>query len=250
MSAGAIQYPVPQRLLIAGLMNYVYEGPFTQLVTVKLPAGLAVGTQLPLSVKLDYLVCTREICVPESQTLATTLTVGDGAVDAATRAKFDGWRRLIPKPLGSTATFAIADGKFRLTVPFPADARADGVYFYPLATGAADFAAPQKVSRDGDTLTVETKAATRQAVGSRRRAVGRRRAGVRNSARCRARSVPRRSVAMTALVAFLGAVLGRVAAQRHAVRVPDPEPEGAEPGAVGASRRRMRGARRWPIARA
>ncbi len=26
-TAGPLRYPVPQRLLIAGLMNYVYEGP-------------------------------------------------------------------------------------------------------------------------------------------------------------------------------------------------------------------------------
>ena len=156
--AGALHYPVPQRLLIAGLMNYVYEGRFAQLVDLTIPAGLAAGTAVPVQVRIDYLVCTEEICVPERQTLATSLTIGDGAVPADARAKFDAWRRALPRPLGSPATYQIADGGFSLAVPFPADAPASDVYFYPLAGGALDYAASQKVTRDGDRLLIETKA--------------------------------------------------------------------------------------------
>ncbi|HWK34697.1 protein-disulfide reductase DsbD family protein [Sphingomonas sp.] len=158
VTAGPIVYPVPHRLLIAGLMNYVYEGPFTQFVTLTVPAGLAAGTALPIAVKLDYLVCTNEICVPESASLATTLTVGDGAVTAERRAEFDGWRRAIPKPLGSPATFAVDGDRFRLAVPFPAAAAAKDVYFFPITDGVIDYAAPQSVTRDGDLLMIETKA--------------------------------------------------------------------------------------------
>ena len=43
-SASPLRYPVPGRLLIAGLMNYVYERPFALLADVTLPAGLAAGT--------------------------------------------------------------------------------------------------------------------------------------------------------------------------------------------------------------
>ncbi|MBN2971412.1 thioredoxin family protein [Roseomonas aeriglobus] len=158
VTAGAIEYPVPHRLLIAGLMNYVYEGPFAQFVRLKLPAGLAAGTVLPIKVKLDYLVCTNEICVPESAELATQLTVGDGAVDPATRARFDGWRRAMPKPLGSPATYAVEGGKFRLAVPYPATSPATDAYFFPLTDGVVDYGKPQTVTRDGDTLVVETVA--------------------------------------------------------------------------------------------
>ena len=154
VKAGGLRYPVPERLIVAGLMNYVYEAPFAQLVDLTIPAGLAPGTRLPITVKADYLVCTTEICVPEMQTLATELVVGDGAIDAATRARFDAWRQKLPRPLGSPATWQIADGQFRLAVPFPAGADGDAgaVYFYPLAGGAIDYAAPQVAVRDGDRL--------------------------------------------------------------------------------------------------
>ncbi len=66
VNAGKLRYPVPERLIVGGLMNYVYEAPFAQLVDLTIPAGLAPGTKLSVSVKADYLVCTREICVPET----------------------------------------------------------------------------------------------------------------------------------------------------------------------------------------
>jgi thiol:disulfide interchange protein len=159
VAAGSLRYPVPERLIVGGLMNYVYEAPFAQLVDLKIPAGLAPGTRLPVSVKADYLVCTREICVPETQTLSTVLTVADGAIDAATRARFDGWRQRLPRPLGSPATWQAKDGAFRLAVPFPESAPAGDLYFYPLAGGAIDYAAPQAVARDGDRIVLSTKAA-------------------------------------------------------------------------------------------
>lgn len=159
MTAGELQYPVPHRLVIGGLMNYVYEGPFAQLVRLKVPAGLAPGTALPVKVRTDYLVCTKEICVPESANLSIDLTVGDGSVDSGTRARFDEWRRALPRPLGSEARFAVADGKLRLAIPYPAGAAIAGeAYFYPITDGVADYAAPQTVARDGDTLFIETVA--------------------------------------------------------------------------------------------
>jgi len=165
VTAGELRYPVPQRLLIAGLMNYVYEAPFALFVDLAVPAGLAPGTRLPVRIKADYLVCTEEICVPEQAELATELTVGDGAVEPATRARFDRWRAAFPRPLGTAGTFEVASGRFRLAVPFPAAAEVpDGGYFYPLTGGAVDYAAPQRVVRDGDRLVIETKAATAAAV--------------------------------------------------------------------------------------
>lgn len=156
--AGPLQYPVPQRLLISGLMNYVYEGPYTQFVTLQLPVGLAMGTKVPVSVTLDYLVCTRQVCVPEQAKLSTELTIGDGAIATDRRAQFDVWRRALPKPLGATARFAVSGDRLRLAVPFPASATPGDAYFFPLTKGAADYAAPQSVTRDGDSIVLETKA--------------------------------------------------------------------------------------------
>lgn len=154
-SVGEIRWPVPQRLTIAGLMNYVYEGPFAPLVTLRVPAG--AGGALPIRVKLDYLVCTDSICVPEKAELATTLQVGDGAVAHERRARFDGWRAALPKPLGAQATYQVENKVLRIAVPYPAGAAAEGQgYFFPATDGVLDYAAPQTVARDGDRVVIET----------------------------------------------------------------------------------------------
>ncbi len=159
VTAGALDYPAPGRLVIAGLMNHVYERPWTMLTTLSVPKGMAAGSVLPIRVKLDYLVCTEAICVPESQELATRLTIGDGAVNAARRAQFDAWRRALPRPLGSKATWQVDAGRFRLAVPYPAEAPLGKAWFYPTRGGATDYPAPQTVTRDGERLVIETKAA-------------------------------------------------------------------------------------------
>lgn len=157
VTAGAPVYPAPQRLMIADLMNYVFEQPYAPIVTVTVPAGLAPGTVLPIKLNLRYLVCTERLCVPEQGDFAITLTVGDGAIDPAQRARFDDWRRALPQPLGSSATYQAANGEIRIAVPYPASAKGKGAYFYPLSTGLIDYAAPQTVSRDGDRLILTTK---------------------------------------------------------------------------------------------
>ncbi|MBY8822495.1 protein-disulfide reductase DsbD family protein [Sphingomonas colocasiae] len=156
--AGPAQFPVPHRLLIGGLMNYVYEGDYAHLIALDIPAGLAPGTKLPISLAVDWLACTEEICVPESGSFAIELTVGDGTIDGARKAQFDRWRAALPRPLGADARFQVKDGVFRIGVPLPASAAAQDAYFFPLTDGAIDYAAPQTVRRDGDLLTIEVKA--------------------------------------------------------------------------------------------
>ncbi|MDH7638687.1 protein-disulfide reductase DsbD family protein [Sphingomonas oryzagri] len=157
-TAGDPAYPVPTTLVIAGLMNHVFEKPYALLVPFDVPAGLTKGTALPVSAKLDYLVCSPSICVPESATVSTTLTVGDGAPDATSAAKFDVWRKALPRPLGSPVAFEVKDGKFRLAVPLPASVALNQPHLFAVTDGAVNYAAPQSFTPDGDTLLIETTA--------------------------------------------------------------------------------------------
>lgn len=158
LRAGPIQYPVPGRLIIAGLMNYVYEGEYAQLIDLQVPTGLAPGTRLPIRARVDYLACTDEICVPEAANVAIELQAGTAA-DRSNRAQFDRFRQALPKPLGSEARFERAGNRFRMAVPIPAGLELGELYFYPLTDGALAYAAAQGFSRAGDTLIIETDGA-------------------------------------------------------------------------------------------
>ena len=78
LAVGDFRYPVPDRLLIAGLMNHVYEHDYAVLVDLAVPEGLAPGTALPIRGTARWLACTDVICVPEQGEIATTLTIGGG----------------------------------------------------------------------------------------------------------------------------------------------------------------------------
>ncbi|WP_327751780.1 protein-disulfide reductase DsbD domain-containing protein [Sphingobium sp. SJ10-10] len=158
VTVGALRYPVPETLLISGLMNHVYEGSYGVLANLTIAQDVPVGTKLPIQVRADWLACTDKVCVPEGAELTLDLTAGDGAILPGNRAQFDGWRSHLPRPLGSEASYAVVDGRLRLSVPFPAAASARDVHLFALADGLTRYAAPQKVTRQGDRLLIETEA--------------------------------------------------------------------------------------------
>jgi DsbC/DsbD-like thiol-disulfide interchange protein/cytochrome c biogenesis protein CcdA len=161
--AGPIRYPVPERLIIQGLMNYVFEGEHALLVDLQLPSGLEPGTKLPLRGKVDYLVCTDRICVPESAELAADLEVGAGPGQSSPG--FDRYRQALPRPLPEQGRFERRGAMLRIAIPLPGSATVEDPYFYPITEEAVVYAAPQAVSRRGDWLIVETRAG-RGAIGS------------------------------------------------------------------------------------
>ncbi len=164
VTAGPLVYPVPTRLMVAGIMNYVYEGPYAHLVTLAIPPGLAPGTKLPIRADVDWLACTDTICVPERDRLALDLVVGDGAINSVDRARFDGFRQGLPKPVAGKARFEIKGGMLRLGVPFPSGAAIEDPWFFPHDINLIDHSAPERVSRTGDMLVIETKAKSNAAL--------------------------------------------------------------------------------------
>ncbi|HEX8309070.1 MAG TPA: thioredoxin family protein [Allosphingosinicella sp.] len=156
LAAGPIQYPVPERLIVSGLVNYVYGKDYAHLVDLKVPAGLAAGTRLPIRARVDYLACTDEVCVPETANVAADLVTGSPPGAGPNQAAFDGFRRALPRPLGSEARFERSANRLRLAIPIPAGLELREPYFYPLTDGALAYSAEQSFSRAGDVLIVET----------------------------------------------------------------------------------------------
>ncbi|OYU16178.1 MAG: thiol:disulfide interchange protein [Alphaproteobacteria bacterium PA4] len=154
----ALAYPLPETLIVSGLMNYVYAHPNVLLTTVTPPAGLAKGAAFAVTVKADWLVCSLEQCVPESATLTLPLTIGDGATDPETGVRVALARAALPKPVDWPATFAIDKGRFVLAVPFGSIDKVKSAYFFPAVDGVVDYVAPQTLTIAGDRLRLETAA--------------------------------------------------------------------------------------------
>lgn len=149
-AAGPLRYPVPTRLTVAGIMNYVYETDYAVLVRLKVPAG-ATGT-IPIRADARWLACTDKICVPEQGELALELPVGTGTPQ---QAQFDQWRRALPRPLASRATFALSDDVLRVAIPLPRSVEVGTPYLFPAVDGPVDYAGKQHFRRSGDVLIAE-----------------------------------------------------------------------------------------------
>ncbi len=149
-SVGKLRYPVPTRLTVAGIMNYVYEHDYAVLVRLKAPPG-ATGTAR-IKAKAKWLACTDKICVPESGEISLDEPVGTGSPN---RAQFDRWRQALPKPLASVAHFEVSGDNIRLGIPLPATVRVEKPYVFAAVDGPVDYAGEQHFSRKDDLLIAE-----------------------------------------------------------------------------------------------
>ena len=152
-SVGPLRYPVPTRLTVAGLMNYVYERDYAVLVRLKVPAD-AAGT-IPIRADARWLACTDKICVPEQGQLSLDLSVGSGTPD---RAQFDAWRRSLPQPLVTAGHFVTEGDRLRVAIPLPASVEVQEPYVFPITDNAIDYEAPQTFRRSGDWVVAELRA--------------------------------------------------------------------------------------------
>ncbi len=150
--ARALQYPVPDRLLVMGLMNYVYERDYALLATVHVPADAEPGATVPIDARLDYLVCTNEVCVPEDATVTVELAIG-AAGDP--NPAFRGYRQALPRLLAAEGRFEIAGGRLRFAIPLPASMQVAEPYFFPATIEAVRHSDAQTISRNGNMLIVE-----------------------------------------------------------------------------------------------
>ncbi len=151
-SVGPLRYPVPTRLIISGLMNYVYERDHAILVRLNVPVG-ATGP-IAVRAKLDWLACTDKVCVPESGEVSLDVPLtGPGEADP----RFDEWRRALPRPLASPARFATVGERIEVALALPASVTLGEPYIFPADDGIVDYAAPQSFRRDGDTLIASLK---------------------------------------------------------------------------------------------
>jgi thiol:disulfide interchange protein/DsbC/DsbD-like thiol-disulfide interchange protein len=158
VTVGAFRYPVPEALTLFGLMNHVYEHPYALLADVHVDKSVAPGTDLTLTGIADWLACTDKVCVPERAVVSVALKAGDGAVPAASRARFDAWRARLPQPLDRHGRWERRGETVRFAIPLPGGTALDAPHLFAETSDVVDYPAPQAFSRSGDDIIVETKA--------------------------------------------------------------------------------------------
>ncbi|WP_407068097.1 protein-disulfide reductase DsbD family protein [Methylobacterium crusticola] len=157
-AAGPVAWPAPERIPVADLMNFGYEGDVLLTATVTPPAALGAGP-VALRAKVSYLACERE-CVPGEASVAATLPVaGPGASvrpDPRTRDLFGAARARLPAPSPWPSRVTREGDALTLHLDAPGlrpEAIRD-VAFFPYSETAIEHAAPQTATVDAAGLHV------------------------------------------------------------------------------------------------
>lgn len=155
--AGAIQWPVPERIPVGPLVNYGYEHSVLFLVPVEV-GGDASGTAR-IGADLAWLVC-REECIPESGRVEIALPVTpDPAQSGAAPSDpdFAAARGLLPLPFAGEASYSrVDDGALALRLEgtgWPLQQLADA-WFAPFDWGPVSPSGAQPWSVSGDRLEI------------------------------------------------------------------------------------------------
>ena len=96
VTAGEIQWPLPEKFPPAEVTTYGYENEVMLLVPLTLAKNLPPGP-LVLKANVSWLECEQQ-CVPGSTNVEATLTIGDEIKSSAEAATIESWQNKIPKP--------------------------------------------------------------------------------------------------------------------------------------------------------
>ncbi|MEO8727389.1 MAG: protein-disulfide reductase DsbD domain-containing protein [Acidobacteriaceae bacterium] len=143
-NAGYFQWPKPERIRLASLVDYGYSNHV--LLMLPMHAGAKAAKSADLLANVHWLVC-REICIPGKAQLGLTLPIEKTAqVDAKQHALFEATRKEIPQnaPADWKASTQAAGNDFVLSVE--TGQREKTATFFPLVEQQIDNDAAQKLN--------------------------------------------------------------------------------------------------------
>ncbi|MCZ8062653.1 protein-disulfide reductase DsbD domain-containing protein [Silanimonas sp.] len=96
-SAGAIEWPLPERLFASGLTNFGYSDALLLPATLRVPAGAAAGSRFRATLRARWLIC-EEACIPDEATLTLDLPIEAAPRASVDAADFEATTARVPVP--------------------------------------------------------------------------------------------------------------------------------------------------------
>ena len=97
VTAGAIQWPLPEKLPPAEVTTYGYQNEVVLIVPLTFATNLPAGA-LDLSAKVSWLEC-KESCIPASSPVQAKLTLGSQTKPSADAALIQSWQSRTPQTM-------------------------------------------------------------------------------------------------------------------------------------------------------
>ncbi len=150
VTAGDIQWPVPQAISIPPLMNYGYEGTTVLLTEFSIPADYSQSV-ITIRADVDWLVC-EEICIPAEASFELEIPVDtDSVLSAEFQPLFSGARLNLPESLADSGQFDTSGGAFSAAITLDKSLQVE--QFFVAAAELVDHAAEQQIIlQDGQLL--------------------------------------------------------------------------------------------------
>jgi len=95
ITAGDIQWPLPEKLPPVEVTTYGYEKETMLLVPLTIASNLPPG-QLDLKANVSWLEC-KDVCIPANQDVEATLTIGTETKTSADVVAIDSWKQKVPQ---------------------------------------------------------------------------------------------------------------------------------------------------------
>ena len=157
VTAEPIQWPVPDRVEVLGIMNFGYHDHVTLLNELKVDAG-AVPADAVIKADVTWLVC-ADVCIPQDASFSMPLKIDPAATETTPAATAI---QVVRNSLPQAAPFPVKATRSGNQLTFTAGPGVAGdvknVTYFPYQDGLIVNATPQTAKVSGDTVSVAVAA--------------------------------------------------------------------------------------------
>ena len=142
VTAGPVQWPAPNKSMLADVLAYHYDHEVILLVPLKFDTNLSPG-DLELKAKVTWLEC-KELCLPGEQTVSTAIAVGSEITSSTDAIVLHEWQQRVPQTSQTgTASWvsAISDDRRTLVFDWQSPTPLTAADFYPYPTDEYEISA-------------------------------------------------------------------------------------------------------------
>jgi len=158
ITAGEIQWPIPEKYTAADLTTYVYHDVVLLLVPLKLASDVAPASA-GIKAAVSWLEC-EELCLPGKADLETSLTIGSESKPSADAELIEAWRKKLP---GTSAAFPVqarwensaTDDSRPLLIEWGPQPKPEAADFFPYASEDYEVGgATERLNSPGNTVSI------------------------------------------------------------------------------------------------
>ncbi len=140
---GPLQWPAPQAIPFATLVNFGYEGEVLYPIELRAPASARVGSNATFTADAYWLVCS-DICIPEDARLTLSLPIAaQGRDDPNWAPRVAAAIEALPTRADGVEATISAGAPAQLSVALPNAAAVRNARFFPFDRDAMEASAPQ-----------------------------------------------------------------------------------------------------------